>query len=285
MFPRASHFRLDWRQELDKLGPFLNGRGGVVRIEFSSEDAAPSKFNHILKEEFGVPGNGAWLSLRVDDGWSTTYTVDDQIDAFAKKLAEAGIVVDLSKATSSNGDAFSGNSSNGDLEITAIGVTIVRGFDQSARAIGKRVDAICNGVRRLVECGGHFMVVVNDMTKAEQGRFWKQLWQAGLAEAGGGNMLLVYFVGPKCDNQPHADAPLPDLRLRLPREIEGDETRENHVYDDIIDLFTKAGYNAEAASVAATSIISSCGHSVMALQEGLAKLIWKEKAKSAGGDA
>lgn len=285
MFPSADSFRLDWKSEFQKLHPFLKGKGGVVRLDFESEDAAPSKFNHILKEDFGTSGNRTWLSLRVDDAWSTTYTVEDQIDAFARKLAEGGIVVDFPKAASSGGDVFSRNSADGDLNITVSGTTIVTGYDQSPSATRKRVEAICDGVRRLVKCGGHFMVVVNDMTQAEQGQFWRHFWHAGLAEAGGGNLLLVYYVGPKCGRRPHDDAPSPDLHLVLPKGIESDESRQNQVYDDIIDLFSNAGFSSEKAGMAADSIIAGHGHSVLAVQEGLVKLIWRLKAKVDGAVA
>ncbi|QBL92322.1 hypothetical protein KSAC_00740 [Komagataeibacter saccharivorans] len=280
MFPVASVFRVDWAAEFNRLRPFLEGRGGVIQINFTSEDAAPSKFNYILKEDFGAPDNGNYLSLRVDDAWSTTYTVDDQIDAFARKLAEGGVVVDFPEVTPYSGKVLSENSAGGDLTISVTGLTIVNGFDQSPYARGKRIEAVCDGVRHFVNGGGHFMVVVNDMTQDEQARFWKQFWYGGLERAGEQRLLLVYFVGPKCGNRPHADAPPPNLCLTLPTAIEGDEFRENCVYDDILDLFEKAGYMPDQVAVAADGIISSHGHSVLAVQEGLAKLFLRLQAKS-----
>lgn len=279
MLPVASAFRVDWEAEFDRLRPFLEGRGGVIQINFTSEDAAPSKFNHILKEDFGASDNRNYLSLRVDDAWSTTYTVDDQIDAFARKLAEGGVVVDFSGITPYSGNVLSENSAGGDLTISVTGLTIVNGFDQSPYVRGKRIEAVCDGVRRFVSGGGHFMVVVNDMTQGEQARFWKQFWYAGLERAGERSLLLIYFVGPKCGNRPHADAPPPSLRLTLPTAIEGDEVRENCVYDDILDLFKEAGYMPEEVAVAAEGIISSHGHSVLAVQEGLAKLFLRLQTK------
>ncbi|MBO1326012.1 hypothetical protein K2X14_13800 [Acetobacter sp. TBRC 12305] len=285
MFPAANVFRVDWESEFKRLRPFLEGKGGVVQINFTSEDAAPSKFNHILKEDFRAPGNGSCLSLRIDDAWSTTYTVDDQINAFARKLGEGGVVVDFPKVAPYDGNVLSQNSASGDLTISVAGLTIVNGFDQSPYAQGKRIEAVCDGVRRFVNDGGHFMVVVNDMTQGEQARFWKQFWYAGLERAGGQSLLLIYFVGPKCGNRPHADAPPPSLRLTLPTAIEGDEVRENCVYDDILGLFEEAGYMREEVGVAADGIISSHGHSVLAVQEGLAKLFWRLQARSDRGEA
>jgi hypothetical protein len=234
MFPSADYFRLDWRSELKKLQIYLEGKSGVVRIDFASDDAAADKFNYILKEDFGKIGNGSWLSLRIDWDWSTTYTVDDQINAFAKKLGEAGVVLEWPNSGLSGGDLFSDNSSEGDMNLTMTGNTVFNGFDTSAYAIQERVSAVCDAMRRYVADGGKFMVIVNDMSKANQGRFWRTFWNAGLREAGGDGLSLIYYVGSLCGDEPHEDAPAPDLQIALPSSIEGDETRENDVYDDIL---------------------------------------------------
>lgn len=276
MFPKADAFRLDWRSEFDRLRPFLDGSGGVVRIDFLSEDAAAGKFSHILKEDFATRRNGPRLSLRIDAEWSTTFTLDDQIDAFAKKLDEAGISVSFPEMAPAAVDILSGNHAGRDLTIYAPGLTIeLPPHHLSSAMARKRIAAICDGLRRFVQGGGQFMVVVNDMPQAGQGHFWRKFWQQGLAEAGGEGLLLIYFVGPKCGGRPHDDAPAANLRLTLPVAIEGDEIREGHIYDDIIDLFVQNGHSDDKAIGTANALIANNGHSVQALQEGLSKTIWR----------
>ena len=281
--PSANTYRLDWRSEFKKLRPFLEGQGGVVRVDIPSDKCAADKFNHIIKEEFGKPGNSSWLSLRIDHDWSTTYTVEDQILAFEKKLAEANIAVKWPQTSNGNVDNLSGNRSGRDMEITVTNSTINYGFDSSPHAVRARIDAVCEAVRKFVELGGHFMVIVNDMKVEDQGHFLSKFWNAGLREAGGSNVLLLYFVGPRCGHNPHADAPAPELQFSLPTAISGDENREEAVYDDIFDIFTSAGYGGDAAGMAADSLISGHGDSVKTVQTELAKLILRMKLKSKEG--
>lgn len=279
----ANHFRLDWRQEMQQLGPFLCGKGGVVRIDFQTEKAAQGKFSHLLKEDFIATGNGRCFSIRFDDKWSTTFTVDDQIAEFAEKLSNSGIEVKFERTATGPIDYLSNNSVEGDFIAYAPGAVFVNGFDQSAYAQRKRVAAICDGVRRFVAAGGRLMLVINDMPHNEQQPFWTRFWNAGLAEAGGENLLLIYFTGPKCGTVPHDDAPSADLHLRLPEAISGDQKREDEVYDDIIDVFRKSGLDGGNSAVIAESILDLCGESVLAIQEGLSKKLQKMQQRANGG--
>lgn len=279
-----THFRLDWLREAKKLKPYFDGQPGVVRIDFESEDAAVGKFNHYIKEEFQRGnGNGHWLSLRLDDEWSTTYTVDDQIHAIARKLEEAGVQVDWNPAQGSVGDIASGNHSEGDLDITISNAVVVNGMDISRWGVEKRLTLVCDAMKRFVENGGHFMLIVNDMKRPDQGKIWKTVWNAGLRDAGGDKLCLVYYVGPQCGGAPHDDAPAPELVFKLPHDIETDDARMGEVYDDIFDILTgREGYSREAAAAAANAIVSSNCSSVRKLHEGLAKTILKNAQKNIG---
>lgn len=275
-----AHFRLDWLREAKKLRPFFDGEPGVVRIDFQSEEAAVDKFNHLIKDKFqNGHGNGQWLSARLDDDWSTTHTIVDQIHAIARKLEEGSIVIDWSQAQSGFGDVASGNHSDGDMDISISGSVIMNGMDASPAGVQKRLDLVCEAMRQFVAHGGRFMLVVNDMERQDQGKIWKAIWHAGLRDAGGDRLSLVYYTGPKCGQEPHDDAPAPSVNFTLPHNIEADETRKDEVYDDVIGILTARGYSSDEAVSAAAMLVDSNSDSVRRLHMGLSKAMMNWPAR------
>ena len=276
------NFRLDWQSEAAELEPYFKGQPGVVRINFRSEDAAVGKFNHFIKKQFqdGV-GNGQRLSLRLDEEWITTYTLDDQIHAIAEKLKEAGIVFDRphGQVATAIGEVASRNVSGGDTIISISNISIENGENVSPRGFQGRREIVFNAMERFVEKGGRFMLIVNDMKRDHQGKIWKSIWDAGLKKAGGDHVSLIYYVGPKCGHEPHDDAPAPDVEFRLPDDIETDKGRREEVYKDILEILDHKGYNKETASAIADTIVSINSHSVKELHMGLSKTIMSIAAK------
>ena len=276
------NFRLDWQSESAELEPYFKGQPGVVRINFRSEDAAVGKFNHFIKKQFqdGV-GNGQRLSLRLDEEWLTTYTLDDQIHTIANKLKEAGIVFDWphGQAATAIGEVASKNKSGGDMKINISNVWIDHGVDVSPRGIQDRREIVFNAMERFVEKGGRFMLIVNDMKRDHQGKIWKSIWDAGLKKAGGDHVSLIYYVGPQCGHEPHDDAPAPDVEFQLPHDIETDNGRREEVYKDILEILVHKGYNKEIASAVADTIVSINSHSVKELHNGLSQSIMSIDAR------
>ncbi len=277
---KHANFRLDWQREAKKLKPFFDGEPGVVRIDFQSTEAAVNKFNWFIEEQFqNANGNGQWLSARLDDDWSTTYTVDDQIHAISRKLEEADIKVDWTQAQSGVGDVASGNQSDGDIDINISDSVIMNGMDASPAGVQKRLNLLCDALRQFVASGGRFMLVVNDMKQQNQGKIWKAIWNAGFRDAGGDRLSLVYYVGPKCGQEPHDDAPSPDVAFTLPHSIEADETRQEEVYDDVVEILTARGYSSDEAVSAAAMLVDSNSDSVRRLHMGLSNAMMNWSAR------
>src|SRR4051794_17847061 len=60
-------YPINWREEFEQLAPYLNGRGGIVRICFPSRRCALPSFLETLKWEYeSKTGNSAWCSIRID---------------------------------------------------------------------------------------------------------------------------------------------------------------------------------------------------------------------------
>ena len=282
-----AHFRLDWLREAERLQPYFDGKPGVVRIDFDSEDAAVGKFNHFIKEQFqNGNGKGQWLSLRLDDEWSTTHALDDKIFVIARKLEEAGIVVDWKQGQSAVGNVASGNEAGGDINITISDSVNMNGTDTSPKGVQNRLGLVCDAMRQFINNGGHFMLIINDMKRRDQGKVWKSIWHAGLQDAGGDALSLVYYVGPECKGEPHEDAPAADVLFKLPDNIETDETRKNDVFNDVVEILTsQAGYSAEAAESAACMLVDSSSDSVKRLHMGLSKAMMNLSARKNGASS
>lgn len=238
---RAEHYRLDWHAEFEKLSPYLRGRGGVVRLEYSSENAAPHKFNHLLKEGFGKPDNGIWRSLRIDHEWFTTRHVLGVIDEIDRLLTEAGFPAKNTEGEPANVNILTDVDVGGNMITNINELTINNGTGAGGRAVRARAKAVFSAMQRYVESGGRFMVIVNDMAIPDQTDFWQQIWHGGLSAAGGDHMLLVIHAGPKAAQLQHHDSPEADERIVLPDSVEEDSMRDCQIFDDLIDAFKAAG--------------------------------------------
>lgn len=270
----AAKYRLDWRSELERLSPYLNGNGGVVRIEYNSDDAAPSFFNHILKEDFGKPDNKMWISLRIYPEWFTTRKVPGILDEIDRLLAEVGFPA---KKIPTELKILTNNVVGHDLNVTIEGLTIHQGGGPKGIALRERTASVCAAMSRYVKAGGQFMITVNDAPILEQTDFWQQIWNAGLAEAGGGNLVLMIHAGPKAERQQHDESPEPNEIIILPDSVETDEIRCEHIYDDLIDAFTAAGVQDSVGS--ATVHLESNKQSVLQLHMKLSASIMAVKMR------
>lgn len=272
MFKSAAEYRIDWKSEFAKLAPYLAGMGGVVSLEYVSDEAAPEKFNHLLKEDFGKkPGNGLWVSIRIDHDWYTTRRAPGILDEFERLLADAGYVAEASDGDPLVQNYFSGNDIGGDMNITLTDVTFPTNSWLTAAVLSARLRVVCTTMKRFVESGGHLMIVVNDAEIRDQSEFWQRIWNAGLAEACGENVFLVIHAGPRARRRRHADAPEPDKTLFLPDSVEADDTRHDQMYDDLLTIFEREGFKepGEAAVLYLSNNKSSVRHVNMRLSAAI----------------
>lgn len=277
----AAYYRLDWRSEFKTLEPFLSGRGGVVQVEYNSGDAAPDMFNHLLKEEFSArSGNGFRLSLRIDQDWYTTRQVSGILDELDRLLAGAGFPVDQTPVESQSICFVAGNEVEGDMNTTITGNTFNLGNGFHGRALATRRSSVCAAMRRYVARGGRFMITMNDAPLQDQSIFWQQLWNVGLSEAGGNNILLLIHAGPMAGRMKHQDSPVANVKIFLPDSIEGDETRQDDIYDDLVDIFEREGIPG-AAGCAVTHLENN-KNSVLQLHVKLSGVLMSTKQRLRG---
>jgi hypothetical protein len=89
MAPRNT-YPIDWRRELNQLRPFLNGKGGFVRVTYD-DDCAPREFREIIKSIFeNKTDNSNWKSIRIDPNWYSTKFLAEIIHEFEQKLSKSG---------------------------------------------------------------------------------------------------------------------------------------------------------------------------------------------------
>jgi len=277
----AVSFRLDWRSEFKRLSQYLDGiRGGVIKVEYDSEDAAPDKFNFFLKEYFGKPKNGMRCSLRIDHEWYTTRQVFGILDEIGRILADAGFPADLDQADCvSGGNVVANNSVHGDMTVAIQGSTITINGRVDERALRARLESICAAMRKYVGAGGHFMFVVNDAPLADQAEFWQRIWNAGLSAAVGENAVLVIGAGPKSGKRHHPDSPEPDELIVLPISVLTDEVRQDVIYDDLVEIFQSNGI--KGAESAAQTYLTCHAHSMLQLNMQLSATLMSIRNREA----
>jgi hypothetical protein len=260
MLKLASHYRIDWRREFEALAPYLKGKGGIVGIEYDSDEAASDKFNYLLKENFGRPGNHMWSSLRVDHDWFTTHKAAGILDEMNRLLTDAGFPAERTQEEHYALNLFSGNDlEQGDLTSNWTNVTLHVGGLLAGAALRARVRAVSEAMCRYIACGGHFMIVVNDAPVSHQSEFWRDIWLGGLAEACGEKLLLVIHAGPRAGRRYHDDSPQLDERVFLPNSFEAEDSRQDDAYDDLFDVFKAEGFEnpGESATLHLTGTMSS----------------------------
>jgi hypothetical protein len=273
---KVSDFQLDWRKEFQKLSPYMEGKGGVVVLEYNSEKSAWAKFNYILKEYATTSRSGPTISLRVDHEWATTRLVSGVLDELERLLELVGAAADMPEESHPNVHIMTDIEAGGDVNPSINGLTINLASSPVGRAHRARAKAIFEAVTRLSNTGGRLMVVLNDMALTAQHDFWTQVWNAGLADAIGESGLLVVHAGPRANRQTHHDCPQSDLRLVLPESVEEGSEREDHIWDDLVGAFENAGI--DGAHAAASVHLSNFRNSIFDLNASLNGAILGAKA-------
>lgn len=253
-FDRQKTFPLDWRPELKKLEPFFAGKGGVVRIWYEGRDCAPHRFNAILKERYQKSDNGLWTSIRIDPEWHTTHLLEDVLHEFERKLREVGFIEENGQQLAMPPvSVLSDNDIDGNADIS-IESSIIGSYVESGNSPmrrDKKISAICNSLKQFLIDNGHFMIVMNHASPGRQSYFWRLMWRGGLDRLTQRGLLLIHFVDRAEEANIHPDAPVEELSLHLPKALLGDDSRQDDVYDDLIDIFEALGHDRDSAAMGA----------------------------------
>ncbi len=230
--------KINWRSEFEMLEPYIAERGGVVHVRYRGEGCAPDAFLATLKSVFEqCATNRPRASVRIDPDFFTTHYLGDVLHALADKL---GCTMEAPKSVMPVIEEFvaaSGNTSQGDMDVTA-NIHVHTSDHSDAPAMrNRRVVAICNAMREFL-AGGRFMIVLNDMPSKDQAAFWRDLWEKGLKELVGDGLFLVKMIDENNERQgKHPDEPEPEQTTALP--IEFDETRQLDAIEDLANILTR----------------------------------------------
>lgn len=271
-------FSIDWRYEFAALGPFIDGKGGVVRITYNGDNCAPHEFRKILKLKYeNKPDNMDWRSIRIDREWHSTRLLAEILYEFDRKISD-GAGKKATKPEAPLGlSILSDNVFQGDTEITIENLAV--NSDQSFTLPGERdqrVQDICQRLRAFLAAGGHMMVVLNHFLVEEQGNFWNHLWHERLERLVELGLFFVQMVDrSEVDRRYHDMAPFPNVELDLPEGL--DEPRQDDAYDDLIDILSNEfeDMTLEAASTAASALLISNQGNVKELHNNLFSLIMR----------
>jgi len=270
-------YPIDWRRELEKLGPYLDGTGGVIRISYNGDQYAPREFREVLKTRYERQSdNQTWRSIRIYREWHTTRFLGEILSEFERKLAgfNSYLEQEAQDEVSNAKKVLSDNEFNGDAKLSLENVNIYFGGTPKTRDRDKHVERVCADLRRFLESGGHMMVVLIHASAREQSEFWTFLWDRGLKPLVEHGLFFIYMVDLSDETRGDHDCiPIPAVEINLPCRL--DDEREDDAYNDLVEVLLKevSGLPADAARAAADAHINSHWENIKDFHDRLPGLI------------
>ena len=273
--------RIDWREQINDLEPYLDSKGGVVGVGGSPASAYES-FITLVAEEFEARNEGSKY-LRLIPEYPATRTASDIIRLLEDELGieyapPAGPPLNLNVSTASGIKSLTGNVSVERIEST------VNVFPTSgARGQGKRTERIIAAARERSR-SSRLALILDDcpgMPADSFTWFWQQLWKRGLRElTGKGLLILCGSVTPNGNYQHRRPAQQPDTVITLPVKYGGDNYL--HALEDLSTLLSselaesleKARIRAETLLISTWSLLPEQTHNnlyteILKLRQGI----------------
>lgn len=228
-------YSIDWRDEFGLLEPYLNGKGGVVRVRYAGGQSAPSAFLGTLKSEYECKDdNSAWRSLRIDHEVYTVRYLSGIRDEFVRLMNLDLPAPDAVEGLPAEQSVFE------DVEAESIDAAISNvtqnnyfGGENPALMSRNRdrwVKALCENLTEFLKAD-HMMVVVNHGMRHDQDEFWRYLWRGGLENLVESGLVLVHLVDVSdAVAGVHDLAPAAQLELDLPTAL-GHRARADAIED------------------------------------------------------
>jgi hypothetical protein len=211
--------RIDWREQLEALEPFLCAEGGVVHA-VTSDSGAGSTFAKLVRARMASGASERrWISIQIDESNPSTHYFEDILVQIELSLeippvadTSAGPVVTIGSDVRAK-----------QVEINDIAVTINEAGERApgAGAIRQRVERIGNYINSdLANRVGLIFLNSHRHREADLRRFFSQMWDPHLQTLTAGGLLLVDIADPReqrCDVWP----PDPTCVIDLPDRFMG----------------------------------------------------------------
>lgn len=236
-------YPIDWRDEFAQLAPYLNGRGGVVRIRYVGTPCAPSTFLDTLKSEYECKDDNCdWRSIRIDhEVYSVRYLSgirDEFVRKIGLKLPEAHGL----EGSPASLNVFTDVEASGAVhaEVSNVSQNIYLNGDNPAlmsQVRGRWVTDLCGQLAEFLSVG-HIMVVVNHGSHEDQDEFWRYMWQDGLENVVGAGLLLMHMVNVSDETTGiHDLAPTANSEIDLPVALSANA--RDHAIEDITEILMR----------------------------------------------
>lgn len=172
-------FQINWRQQFQKLQPYLDGDGGVVNVRLKGPNCGVNAFLSRLKSEFidrpsAVKRLGK--SIRLDpENYKVRYFPDLR-NEFARVLNNPSLKVDhMGSILAIDSAVFSNNSSGRDQKIEA-NIYLENDDCNLATSRDQWVSSLVSELRNYLKTN-RFMIILLEGASEDQNEFWSILWR------------------------------------------------------------------------------------------------------------
>lgn len=213
---------IDWRDEFAALEPYINGKGGIVRIRYAGHHGAHNTFIQALKSGYECEdGDKIRRTILIDKNNYATRYLPGIRDVFIRKMR-----MELPSAHSAPETPVLLNIANEieagthvDIDIKNVTSEIYYNGDNPVLMTSNRnewIDDLCKKVHAFLDTG-HIMLVISHGRAKDQDEFWSCLWNDALESCIDNGLLLIHMVDISDEAAGmHERAPNPNLEISLP---------------------------------------------------------------------
>lgn len=240
--------RVDWRESLGILDPYIMHQGGVVAVT-GYPTSACSTFVKLVRQAITDQGSDN-ISIFFNPDDELTHTRDDIIVELEQELKirnspsgslSVGSNIEAAGSVTLNNISIYNEPSTYDISLGN-----ARRIERIVQALGEQVQA-----RRIV------LILYNwhNLAHKTQRWFWKEFWINSLERFLSRGLLVVCVYQTENGNLPMSDLlPLPDCLVTLPASYEKEE--REYALQDIADYLIQAsGENPQVARIRAETLL------------------------------
>lgn len=265
---------IDWRRQFSKLGPYLDGKGGVVNVRCRGVSCGANAFLTILKSEFKSRPHTAkslGVSIRLDPANYKVRYLSGIRSEFARILSMQPLMKPMPASKFAEAEkVLCNNTAGGDQHIEA-NFYFDSDFDRTAER-NEWVSLLVSELREHLKTK-RFMIVLLAGSSEDQAEFWSSIWNR-VNDLTSDGLLLVRMIDDEMGgNTRDLHECEYDCEVTLAPLLDGEDV--GHAIEDVTALISDRvpGNDAVSNANVAKGYVLSNKHDVSALHNRLLSFI------------